>query len=120
MRPVLLATVVILSAVPALHAQDDLAGKISCHRAGFPETQNRPYTQRLWDGYEISLGPARNGGVGGNVCPPAIFDSCRYTVRHTHPRIAIPEPRRTRQAMSRTATKHVHLDSAIGSAAKSF
>ncbi len=83
MRPVLLATVVILSAVPALHAQDDLAGKISCHRAGFPETQNRPYTKRLWDGYEISLGPARNGGVDGNGCTAAIYDSGGHVVFRT-------------------------------------
>src|SRR5258708_12997449 len=102
MRPVLLATVVILSAVPALHAQDDLAGKISCHRAGFPETQNRPYTKRLWDGYEISLGPARNGGGDGNGCTAAIYDSGgaprvppnRFFVifLHTPPP---PQPRRT-------------------------
>lgn len=51
----------ILSLVPALRAQDDerLAGKISCHRAMVEDPQNLSYTKKLWDGYEISLGPAR-------------------------------------------------------------
>jgi hypothetical protein len=75
MRRVLFAVAVILSFVPALRAQDDLAGKISCHRAGLPEPQNQPYARKLWDGYEISLGPARNGGVDGSGCTAAIYNS---------------------------------------------
>lgn len=66
--------VVILSLVPALRAQDDLAGKISCRRSGFEDPQNRSYTKKLSDGYEISLGPARNGTVDGNGCTAAIYD----------------------------------------------
>jgi hypothetical protein len=75
MRRILFAMVFVLSLVPALRAQNDLAGKISCHRNGFPEIQNRSYTKKLWDGYEISLGPARNGGVDGNGCTAAIYNS---------------------------------------------
>src|ERR1700730_91148 len=77
MRRVLFAMVVILSLVPALRAQDDerLAGKISCHRAMVEDPQNRSYTKKLWDGYEISLGPARNGGIDGNGCTAAIYNS---------------------------------------------
>jgi hypothetical protein len=72
MRRVLSAMAVILSLVSALHAQDDerLAGKISCHRAMVEDPQNRPYAKKLWDGYEISLGPARNGTVDGNGALP--------------------------------------------------
>src|SRR5258708_32175865 len=77
MRRVLFTMVVILSLVPALRAQDDerLAGKISCHRAMVEDPQNRSYTKKLWAGYEISLGPARNGGVDGNGCTAAIYNS---------------------------------------------
>ncbi len=77
--------VVILSLVPALRAQDDerLAGKISCHRAMVEDPQNRSYTKKLWDGYEISLGPARNGGVDGNGCTAAIYNSGGQVVFRT-------------------------------------
>ena len=66
--------VVILSLVPTLRALDDerLAGKISCHRAMVEDPQNRSHTKKLWDGYEISLGPARNDGIDGNGCTAAM------------------------------------------------
>ena len=80
MRRVLFAMVVILSPVPALCAQDDLAGKVSCHRAMVEDPQNQPYTKKLWDGYEISLGPARNGGVDGDGCTAAIYTSGGHVV----------------------------------------
>ena len=75
MRRILFALVFLLSLGPALRAQDDLAGKIACHRNGLPELQNDPYTKKLWDGYEISLGPAHNGNVDGNGCTAAIYNS---------------------------------------------
>lgn len=75
--------VVILSLVPALRAQDDLAGKISCHRSGSEDSRNRPYTKKLLDGYEISLGPARNGTVDGNGCTAAIYDGSGRVVFRT-------------------------------------
>src|SRR5258708_34000202 len=77
MRRVFFTMVVILSLVPALRAQDDerLAGKISCHRAMVEDPQNRSYTKKLSDGYEISLGPARKGGVDVNGCTAAIYNS---------------------------------------------
>ena len=68
---------------PALHAQDDLAGKISCHRPMSEETQNQPYTKKLWDGYEISLGPARNGTIDGSGCTAAIYSSGGHVVFRT-------------------------------------
>jgi hypothetical protein len=54
-----------------------LAGKISCHGtgAGSPQSQNRPYTKELWDGYEISLGPARNAHGDGDDCTAAIYNN---------------------------------------------
>jgi len=83
MRRVFFAMVVVLSLAPVLRAQDDLAGKISCHRAMFEDPQNRSYTKKLWDGYEISLGPARNGGVDGNGCTAAIYNSSGHVVFRT-------------------------------------
>jgi len=75
--------VVVLSLAPVLRAQDDLAGKISCHRAMSDDPQNRSYTKKLWDGYEISLGPARNGGLDGNGCTAAIYNGGGHVVFRT-------------------------------------
>jgi hypothetical protein len=50
----------------ALNAQD-LQGKISCWGQGSLQPQNRAHTKKLWDGYEVSLGPtphsADNPGI---------------------------------------------------------
>lgn len=77
MKQVLYTIAVIAFIVPTVRAQGDLAGKISCHGtgSGFPESQNQPYTKKLWDGYEISLGPARNAQGGGDDCTAAIYNS---------------------------------------------
>jgi hypothetical protein len=83
MRRILLAIAVVLSLVPALCAQDDLFGKISCHRAMVEDPQNQPYAKKLWDGYEISLGPAGNGGVDGDGCTAAIYNSGGHVVFRT-------------------------------------
>jgi hypothetical protein len=83
MRRIVLAMTIFLSFVPAVRAQDDLAGKISCHRSGFPEVQNKAYQSKLWDGYEISLGPARNGTVDGNGCTAAIYNRDGHVVFRT-------------------------------------
>jgi len=39
------------------------------------DPQNRAYAKKLWEGYEISLGPARNGTIDGNGCTAAIHNS---------------------------------------------
>jgi hypothetical protein len=65
--------VVVLSLAPVLRAKDDLAGEISCQAYGIPERQNQPCTKKLWDGYEISLGPTRNSQGGGDECTAAIY-----------------------------------------------
>lgn len=64
---------------PALHA--DLGqGDISCF-AGHDD--NRPYKKKLWDGYEVSLGPARNSTGGGDDCTAAIYNSAGKVVFRT-------------------------------------
>lgn len=61
-----------------------MLGKISCHAFGFPKKpDNRHYTKRLWDGYEISLGPARNSEGGGDECTAAIYDGAGRVVFRT-------------------------------------
>lgn len=58
----------------ALFGQDML-GKISCHATGLPDPGNRDYKKKLWDGYEISLGPARGSHGDGDDCTAAIYNS---------------------------------------------
>src|SRR2546427_4645267 len=84
MRQVLFAIVIIFSFVPALRAEDELLGKISCHGAGVPLSENQPHTKKLWDGYEISLGPVRNRQSGdGNECTGAIYNTGGQVVFRT-------------------------------------
>jgi hypothetical protein len=59
-------------AVACTSEAQDLLGKVSCHAAGLPTPENPPYTRTLWNGYEVSLGPARNSQGGGDECTAAI------------------------------------------------
>jgi hypothetical protein len=75
--------IAIFSAIaPAIRAQD-LQGKVSCHADGFPKPENLPHTKKLWDGYEVSLGPARNAQGGGDECTAAIYDRAGRVVFRT-------------------------------------
>jgi hypothetical protein len=61
-----------LACAVSSHAQG--VGDIAC-RAYPPTTES--YKKKLWDGYEISLGPARNAtGVGEDQCTAAIYYYC--------------------------------------------
>jgi hypothetical protein len=84
MQRLLFTIVLSLSFGPALYAQDML-GKISCHANGLAKLQNAPHTKKLWEGYEISLGPARNSqGIGlGNECTAAIYNQAGHVVFRT-------------------------------------
>jgi hypothetical protein len=73
MRRVHLAIVMTLLVADTSAAQD-LLGKVSCHASGNPKPQIPPYTRTLWNGYEVSLGPARNSQGGGDECAAAIYD----------------------------------------------
>src|SRR5215471_3231828 len=70
------------SFAPAISAQD-LLGKISCHAYSVPQSQNRAYTKKLWDGYELSLGPTRNSQGGGDECTAAIYNQAGHVVFRT-------------------------------------
>ena len=68
---------VLFAVVPALHAGLG-QGNIAC-RAG--REDNRPYKKKLWDGYEISLGPVPNALDYG--CTAAIYNSAGKVVFRT-------------------------------------
>lgn len=70
------------SFAPAVSAQD-LLGKISCHAYGASQGENRAYTKKLWDGYEVSLGPARNSQGAGDECTAAIYNQAGRVVFRT-------------------------------------
>ena len=82
MRRILFAIIVVSYLAPMLRAQDML-GKVSCHAAGLPKPEDQPYTKKLWDGYEISLGPAHNSQGGGDECTAAIYNSAGRVVFRT-------------------------------------
>src|SRR5882724_6976050 len=82
MRRIVLAIIIASYFSPALCAQD-MQGKVSCHAAGLPKPEDQPYTKKLRDGYEISLGPARNSQGGGNGCTAAIYNSGGQVVFRT-------------------------------------
>ena len=82
MLRILLAIIVVSYLAPTLRAQDML-GKVSCHASVMSKTQNVPYAKKLWDGYEISLGPARNSEGGGDECTGAIYNSAGHVVFRT-------------------------------------
>jgi hypothetical protein len=74
--------VVVSGFSPALCAQG-MWGKSSCHAPGLSKSENLPYTKKLWDGYEISLGPRRNAEGGGDECTAAIYNSAGRVVFRT-------------------------------------
>jgi hypothetical protein len=67
MRAIFVAIVLVSSFGPALRARGP-QGKISCHAYGMPKARNPNFAKKLWDGYEISLGLARNSQGGGDEC----------------------------------------------------
>ena len=73
MRRISIAVILTLAVACTSEAQD-LLGKVACHAAGLPMPQNPPYTRTLWNGYEVSLGPARNSQGAGDECTAAIYN----------------------------------------------
>ncbi len=82
MRRIFLALTIAWYLAPALCGQV-ASPKISCHAIDIPSPENRPYTKKLWDGYEISLGPTRNAEGGGDDCTAAIYNQQGRVVYRT-------------------------------------
>jgi hypothetical protein len=68
-----------MCAGPLLYAQPDKS-HIDCYAER--GKNNLPQTRKLWDGYEISLGPARNGQVDDS-CTAAIYNRAGKVVYRT-------------------------------------
>jgi hypothetical protein len=60
-------------------AQDDQP-EVACR--AYPKT-TQSYKRKLWDGYEISLGPAANSEGGGDECTAAIYNKTGRVVYRT-------------------------------------
>jgi len=60
-----------------------MLGKIACHAAGSSKAENSSYKKKLWDGYEISLGPARGNQGDGDDCTAAIYNGAGRVVFRT-------------------------------------
>ncbi len=65
---------------PALHAQDS-QDEISCYSY---RDNNDAQKKKLWDGYEISLGPSRNPDEVEFKCTAAIYNSAGHVVFRTN------------------------------------
>lgn len=79
MRCVVFAVALAFCLAPTAQAQ--LAeNKISCYA---DRSDNAPYKKKLWDGYEISLGPARHSRGPDDACTAAIYDSGGRVVYRT-------------------------------------
>ena len=70
----------LVSSVPFLPAQEN-NNKFACY--AYPKT-TESYKKKLWDGYEISLGPARNAAeTEGADCTAAIYNGAGKVVFRT-------------------------------------
>jgi hypothetical protein len=74
-------SLVLLCASAAAALAQDADNKIACY--SYPKT-TQSFKKKLWDGYEISLGPARNGSGGdGDDCTAAIYNAAGKVVFRT-------------------------------------
>ena len=72
---------VLLCSSAATALAQDADNKIACY--SYPKT-TQSFKKKLWDGYEISLGPARNGSGGdGDDCTAAISNAAGNVVLRT-------------------------------------
>lgn len=80
MRRVIVILILLTSCAVTVNAQED-EDKIACY--SYPKT-TESYKKKLWDGYEISLGPARNASGGGeDDCTAAIYNAAGKVVFRT-------------------------------------
>jgi len=82
MRLTLLSILLAISCVTKIQAQPRYK-PIACYAERGKD--NSPHTRKLWDGYEISLGPARNATAGGDGdnCTAAIYSRAGKVVYRT-------------------------------------
>jgi len=79
MRRVLLLLICAVCFSPLLRAQK-LKDDISCYS---DRKDNAPHKKKLWEGYEISLGPSRDPEAVEEKCTAAIYNSTGRVVFRT-------------------------------------
>jgi hypothetical protein len=79
MQRILLLLVALMCLSPGLHGQEERP-KIACWAS---EQNNVPHKKRLWDGYEISLGPVRDREAVEDQCTAAIYNKAGQVVFRT-------------------------------------
>jgi len=80
MRLVILSLVGLTCFSPALHAQRE-PDKVACYA---DKQDNAPHKKKLWDGYEISLGPSGDPDAVEEKCTAAIYSSAGRVVFRTN------------------------------------
>src|SRR6266852_4431613 len=82
MPRILLTICLAMLCATAMHAQSRDEG-IACYAER--DKDNSAHTKKLWDGYEISLGPARDGteNADGDNCTAAIYNRAGKVVYRT-------------------------------------
>ena len=80
MRRVILALIGLMCFPSALRAQRE-PEKIACYA---DKQDNTPHKKKLWDGYEISLGPSRDPEAVEEKCTAAIYSSAGRVVFRTN------------------------------------
>lgn len=79
MRRIVLLLLLAACVCPSLHAQDD-QNEIACYSY---QKDNAAYKKKLWDGYEISLGPVGKPEEVEYACTAAIYNSAGRVVFRT-------------------------------------
>lgn len=80
MRRISLFVLLAACLCPALHAQDQDDNEIACYSN---RESNAAQKKKLWDGYEISLGPTRNAAESETPCTAVIYNSAGRVVFRT-------------------------------------
>src|SRR5258708_32208729 len=80
MRLVILSLVGFTCFSPALHAQRE-PDKVACYA---DKQDNAPHKKKLWDGYEISLGPSGDPNAVEQKCTATIYSSAGRVVFRTN------------------------------------
>jgi hypothetical protein len=79
MSRILLALLCLMNFSPAIRAQRE-PDKIACYAS---QEDNSPHKKKLWDGYEISLGPSRDPEAVEEKCTAAIYNKAGRVVFRT-------------------------------------
>src|SRR5256886_17429537 len=101
MRRVSLLLICAVCFSPLLRAQK-LKDDISCYS---DHKDNAPHKKKLWDGYEISLGPSRDPEAVEEKCTAAIYNSTGRVVFRTNGFNVVFDEEQTGKDLDRKSTR---------------